>query len=206
VTADLEAKIIRSTVSAIFAELEAMRAAYSIGGQSFAFYDDDGNMLSWSLDSASAVGGVTVLKPVSHGEIKGSHGVNFLKCNVVLQADYLQTMGQNQYLSFEETLAFKGNGRPLKVKRLPAVGKGFKQPVSTHSWFYMTQSGTLSTTTPKPQPMKPLFPDLLDGNEEDSSITRPSPITHRGVPVEWSVSWSYTFSSPDPIEAWPNSY
>jgi len=204
VTCDIKARIIRSTQTAVFAELEVMRAAYSIGGQSFGFYDDYGNLLSWALDTSTAVGGVTVLKPVSHGDIKGSHGVNYLDCNVVLQADYLQPLGDGQYLTFQESVDFSGSGRPLKVKRVPAIGRPFKQQVSTASWFYATQSGSLTTTTPFPRPMAPLAPDLFDGDEGDQEIKGPYPITQRGQAVEWVVGWTYRYSSPDPILIQPN--
>lgn len=206
VTVEIEAKIIEGSQSANFAELEVMRAAYSISGESFVFVDDDGNVLSWSLDSAQAIGGVRVLKPVSHQEIKGSHGVNWIKCQVTLQADFLQPLGENQYLSFEETLTFTGRGNPILVKRTPAVGKPFKQQVTTASWYYATQSGSLSTTSPRPRPMAPLFLDLLDGDEGDTVLTTPSPETIRGVPVSWSTSWSYRYSSPNPIVGFPNVY
>lgn len=203
-TIEIEAKIILSTQLLIFAELEVMRAAYSIGGQSFAFYDDNGVPLSWGLDSNSCVGGITVLKPVSHQEVKGSHGVNFLKCHITLQGDQLVPGGQ--YLSFSEVVTFSGRGGPLKVRRTPATGKPFKQTVSEFSWYTASQSGTLSTVTANPQPMAPIWPEFYDGNEGDHQITRPGGVTTRGLPTEYSVSWAYQFSSADPLTGQANTY
>jgi hypothetical protein len=205
-TIDIEAKIIRSSQLANFAELELMRAAYSIGGQSFGFYDESGNVLSWSLDSSQCVGGVTVLKPVSHSEIKGSHGVNWIKCNIVLQGDVLLTLGQNQYLTFQETLTFSGTGKPIKVLRTPAQGKPFKQTVTENSWFRATQSGSFTTTDRNAKEMQPIWPNDLDGNEGDTQVTIPGGITTRGSATEWSRSWSYQFSSPDPFTGQANTY
>lgn len=204
-TLDMEAKIIDVSQSAIFATRDAMGTAYSVDGQTFVMYDDFGNVI-WLLDSSVALGGVSVVKPVSFSAIEGSHGVNWLKCNIVLQADYLQPLSGNQYLTFQESLAFSGRGGPLKVKRLPAVGKPFKQNVSTNSWFYCVQSGSLTTTSPRPEPPPCIAPDLLDGTEDDAAITRISPVTMRGSPVEYGVQWSYKMSSPDPINGYPHEY
>lgn len=205
VTADIEAKIIKPTLTEIYTAAEEMRDAYSVGGYSFEILDNNGTRIpSWYIDSTQAVGGVTVLKPVSHGEIRGSHGVNWLKCNIVLQADFLQLTPA--YLSFNEVVTFSGSGRPLKVRRIPAEGDVFKQTVSEKSWYTATQTGSLSTVGTNPQPMEPIWPDLFDGTESDQTITRPGGMTVRGVPTEWSVSWSYQFSSADPFVGSAHTY
>ena len=205
-TVELEAKIIRSTISLIMAELNLLRAAYSVGGYSFFFYDDSGNALPWGFDSSLSIGGTTILKPVSHGAILGSHGVNFLKCQVTLQADFMESFSANQYLTFTESIQFSGSGRPLKVKRLPATGAPFKQQVTEQSWYTAVQSGSLSSTTANPSPPDPIFPDYWDGDESDYQITRPSMVTQRGSIIESGVSWSYRFSSPTELIGLPNSF
>ena len=188
ITADLEVKILGSMLN-IFAFLETMKAAYSVSGQSFAIYDDACGTPIWTLDSNSAIGGVTVLKPVAHQAVKGSEGVTYLKCQIVLQADYLQPLGQNQFLSFKETVSFKGRGQALKVWRQPARGKAFAQPVTTTSRYFATQSGSLSTTTPFPGPMAPLWPELPAGAEDDATIDTPGSDTVRVEAVEYFKQW-----------------
>ena len=207
VTLDCEYKIIRSTVSAIFTALSELIQAYAIPGQSFGFYDNDGNYLSaWSLDTALCVGGTIITKPPSHGQIRGAEGTNFVKVQFAVQGETLIPLGPNQYITFQETLSFTGRGTPLLVKRTPATGFPFKQQVTEASWYTATQTGSLSTNSPLPAPMLPLWPDLLDGTESDAQITRPGPIMLRGIPIEWGVAWAYQFSSPFAIDGTPNAY
>jgi len=204
-TATIWARIIRSTQLEIIVALQQMRDAYSIGGQTFTIFDDVGNVL-WTLDNQTASGGVMVLEPVSHGQITDAHGVTYLDWEIKLQHGQLLPRGQNQYLSFQESLEFRGRGQPLQVLLTPATGKMFKQQTTEGSWRYCTQQGSLTTTTPNPKPMKPIFPQHFLGTEDDQSVTYSSPVTLRGAPMEWTVSWAYQYASSDELIGKPNAF
>lgn len=206
-TREIEAKIIQGSQLANFAELERMRSGYEIPGQSFVFVDPNGQYLSWSLDSPSSVGGVQVNSPVQHDEIKGSHGVNFIKCKISLQADYPQDSDPNQYISFSEVITFTGRGQGLLVERTPANVSPLKQQTTFGSWYRATQEGEATSTDPNMLAMAPLCPQFFEGTEGDAVVTPAYAIeVIRGQPVLWGRRWSYRYSSPTPIVIRPNVY
>ncbi len=208
ITIGISAKIIRSTTSAIFAELNRMIAAYSVDGQSFAFYDDNGLYIpAWSIDSGATLGGVIVSKPVSHGELSGAQASNFIWATMAVSATVVTPLPFGQFLTFQESLTFHDRGgEGLRVKRLPARGLPFKQQVTERSWFYATQTGSLTSNQARPDPMQPIFPNDLDGDENDRQITRINPVTVRGQAFEHGVQWTYNFSSAQPLIGLPNVY
>jgi hypothetical protein len=190
-TREIEAKIIEGSQLDNFSELERMKAGYEIPGQSFLFVDPFGNELSWSLDSPSSIGGVQVNSPVQHEDIKGSHGVNWIKCKISLQADYLQTCQPNQYISFSEVVTFTGRGQGLLVERTPANIPPLKQQVTFGSWYRATQEGEATSTDQNMLAMAPLCPQFFEGTEGDAVVTPAYAVeTIRGVPVLWGRRWS----------------
>ncbi len=207
VTIGLAAKIIRPTTAQIFAELNTMIAAYSVDGYSFAFYDDFGSLQpAWSIDSSTAIGGVIVSKPVSHGELSGAQASNFVWANMAVSATILLPTAYQQFLTFQETLTFHDRqGGPILVRRQPARGYPFKQQVTERSWYYATQSGSLTSNYQNPQPMDPLFPNDFAGDENDRQITVTSPVTLRGMPMEYGLQWTYNYASANPLIGKPNS-
>lgn len=207
-TIDFSYKIIRSTTSAIFAELNRTIAAYSVDGQSFAFYDDFGNYIpAWSIDSGSALGGVIVSKPVSHGELSGAQASNFIWATMAVSATVLNPLPFGQFLTFQESLSFHDrDGGPILVKRLPARGLPFKQQVTERSWYHATQTGSFTTNQQNPQPIPPIFPNDLDGDENDRQFTFINPVTLRGQPFEYGCQYTYNFSSAQQLIGLPHVY
>ncbi len=189
----------------IYGTVAAMQQAYSVDQQSLSLFDQYGNVV-WNLDSGSAIWGVIVTKPVSFATVKGAEGVTFLRGTVGLKATYpANYRGLGQYQEFTETVSFRGSGRPLKVERQPAVGPMIKQPVTTQSAYYATQSGTLWSLQANPQPMQPLS-NLWLGTVDDQTLEKPNPKAIRGVPYMWGISWKYEYSDAQPILILPNVY
>ena len=201
----LKGKIIRSSQSAILAQLATLKSAYSVDGFSAGMYDSNGNQTTFYLDNNLAQGGVRVSQPISHGEIKGAEGTTYLYYEFGLAADYLSRPGG--YLEFEETLSFNDiNGGPIQVERIPAQGPPILQNVTETSWYYATQQGKLkqqgNVTLVRPQPM--LYPGLLRQTPGSQVITYGPTEMIRGVPVAASVSWKYDYISVTPINGYPN--
>jgi hypothetical protein len=181
-----------------------MQAAYSIGGQSLVFNDNNGNPMTWFMNSGQAIGGVMVTSPVSFGEVKGAEGVLYLYCRFALQADFAVSNG-SQYFTFKETVSFSdNNGQPLTVERVPVFGPPIIQQVSQSSFYFATQQGELWQGAPNPQPMAPLWPGNLRGTPNSRKSSLMNPRATRGQPYSYGVSWAYEFVATLPLTGYPN--
>ena len=197
-------KIVRRSQAEIFNQLLQLQLAYSINGQSAGLLDNSGQFTPFMLDSSTALGGVIVAEPISHDEISGAHGTTFLRYKFALQADYLWS-GPTDVLSFAESVSFTNNdGGPIQVERIPATGRPILQNVTETSFYYATQSGSLSQSGPNPQPMNPIWPDLQRRQNGSAQVTLTAPKTLRGIPIEYGIQWKYDFISVDPIMGEPN--
>jgi hypothetical protein len=197
----LRGKIIRSTEAAIMAELQLLRAAYSIDGQT-AMMLQNGQPTAFTLDNNLAVGGVRVSQPISHGDISGANGANFLKYEFGLMADYLATPGG--YLSFQEMVIFDDiDGGPIQVERIPAQGPPILQNVTERSWYYASQMGSLTQQAANVGPPPMLFPGNLRGVPGSKQIRYRPVKTIKGVPIEYGCDWRYDYISDSPLTGRP---
>ena len=179
--------------AAIFADLAALRTAYSVNGQSAGFNDGNGNPTPFFLNNNNAIGGVIVLSPISHGKIEGAETVGYLNYKFSLQMDSWLS-NPNDLLSFSERLSFRdNNGMPLQVGKTPLNFPPVIQSVSAGSFYYCTQSGSLTQRGPSPQAQAPMFPGSFIGEDGSREIIPSSPNMERGVPVEFGISWTYRF-------------
>jgi hypothetical protein len=199
-----KAKLIDSTMAGCMAQAYQMQLAYSVGGQSFIFFDNFGNQTVWTLDSPSSIGGVQVTKPVTYGECKGAEGTTFLYATFGLSAEYLVTNGN--LIEFSEQVSFEDNqGLPIQVEKMPLNAPVFVQNVTAGSFFYATQSGELWSPNQNPQPMQPSSGQFkqVPGSRR---IFRKNPKIVRGNAYLYHVGWSYMFRSDGPIQIFPNVF
>lgn len=182
-------------------QLGVLINAYSVNGLSAGFPSTP-----WILDSSQAIGGVLVTQPISHGEIKGAEGVTYLYYTFGLQADFPYA-SPGQTLAFSESLGFRNiNGSPLTVKRIPAFGPPIIQQITSQSWYYVTQQGSITTAFANPQPIQETF-DLafIDTSREDAStVVYNAPVMQRGIAVSYTTSWKYEYVSATPLIGYPN--
>lgn len=201
-----KAKVVGVNMLDCMSQVNLMQTAYSTGGQSLRFVDNNDNNTVWNLDSPSSIGGVMVTNPVSYGEVKGAEGTTYLYCHFALMAEYAVSNGLN-YLEFKETLSFSNNGgNPLTVERLPVNAPPVIQNVTAASFFYATQSGELWSASAVPNPMAPLFPTLIRGTPNSIRTTPMNPKMTRGAAYKYGISWSYDFISTSPIIGLPNAF
>lgn len=185
--------------AAIFASLAALKTAYSVNGQSAGFLDTNNNQTPLYLNNSNAIGGVNVLSPISHGRIEGAETVGFLHYKFALQMDSFLSK-PTDLLSYSETLSFRDNmGQPLQIGRLPQNAPPIIQQITGGSFYYCTQSGSLTQRTPNPSPEAMLFPNSLIGEEGSKEIVYHSPRMQRGVALEYGVSWTYRYRQISPF-------
>ncbi len=185
--------------SAVLGSLATIRNAYSVNGYSAGFLDNNGFQSPFWLNTANAIGGVIVTNPVSHGEMSGAETVTYLNYTVGLQMESFLT-SPDTILNYSEQVSFSDNfGGPIMIERLPLSGMPIQQAVSTNSFFYATQTGSLTMRSPNPFPESPIFPQAFSGSADCHQVTYSSPKMERGVPLEYTVSWSYKFRSSDPL-------
>jgi hypothetical protein len=190
--------------SAVFGSLAAIRNAYSVNGYSAGFLDNNGSQSPFWLNNANAIGGVIVTNPVSHGEMGGAETVTYLHYTFGLQMDSFLSSPET-ILAYSEQLSFSDNfGGPIMIERLPLSGMPIQQAVSTNSFFYATQTGSLTMRTPNPIPESPIFPTAFSGSADCNQVTYSSPKKERGVPLEYTVNWSYKFRSIFPLVGFPH--
>lgn len=198
----LRGKIVRQGPNSqrlVLAALDEIRQAYSRHGQSAGLLDPEGNQTPFLLDNSKAIGGVIVTNPVSHGELSGSETATYLHYTFGLQMESFVS-GPDTLLAYSEQVTFSDNrGGPLQVGRVPVSGLPIVQNVTTNSFYYATQSGSLTTRTPQPQPESMLFPSALMGDPHSRIVTWSSPPMQRGVPTEYTVDWVYKFRSVAPF-------
>lgn len=203
VNAAFKAKIIGVNSGDVMQQAYTMQQAYSIGGQSLALVGDYGNTV-WTMDSATAIGGVMVTNPVSYGDVRGAQGTTYLYANFALQADYPVYRGGDT-MRFSESLSFSNlDGGPIQIVRVPAVGRPILQNVTETSVFYATQMGELWAAGQQPEPMAPIFDGFQLRQDGAQRVTYLSPRTIRGVAYEYGVQWQYNFVSGEPLIGLPN--
>ena len=194
----LKGKLLGSSMSEIMSKLMNMQVAYTSGGQSAWMNDNRGARIpAFWLDDTQAIGGVTVTEPISHDAIQGAEGVLYLKYKFALQADFL---APKTLLSFQETVSFNDlNGGPMQVERIPIQGYPIIQNVTERSFYYATQSGSLTQNRSGPIASRPLWPGNLKGQIGAKQITLLPVKTTRGRGIEYGISWSYNFVSSSPL-------
>lgn len=202
----LDGKLLGVNQADIFNQLNVMMLAYTQDGLSAGLLDNNGNLTPFTMNGALALGGVRVTSPVSHQQVKGADGVTYLKYKIGLAADFPYASALD-VMSFSEQLSFtNNNGGPIFVERIPAQGSPILQQVTEQSWFFASQSGSLTQSGPFPQPMSPIFPPayIRTGGNAGQQVSYSSPKTIRAAPIEYGVQWKYEFISPTPLIGWPN--
>jgi hypothetical protein len=188
------------TQSSIFSQYNTLLLAYQQDGFSAGF-----NGTPFTINGQQAIGGCRVVSPISHGDLGGAEMVTYLKYTFALEADFMWASPTDP-LSFQETTTFTDNyGFPMYIELLPVSGLPILQQVTDSSWYFGTQSGSLTQAGPGPVPMPPLFPgNLRTSAGAARTLSWGSPKMIRGNPIEYSVNWRYEYISSLPFQAYPN--
>lgn len=191
-------------VAALFTQLAVRQQAYA-GNQttlSCGFIDTVAGLLNpWFLDASQAVGGVLVTNPISHGNVMGAEGVTYLNYTFGVEASFLQA---STLLSWQESMTFDDiAGGPYQVERFPIQGPMIVQNTTEQSFYYATQSGSMTQNRPFPAPNPPFWPQFIKGERGAKTITYTPVKTIRGNIIETGCSWSYQYRSIQPLFSYP---
>ncbi|HEX4069562.1 MAG TPA: hypothetical protein VHX68_00265 [Planctomycetaceae bacterium] len=188
---------------AISNAIERITAAYSIDGQDLVFLLDDGVTPSaHQLLSANCNGGTRVVKAPSFpdtygaGEYQPVYGRSY---TFEIEGE-TQLTNENVFLTFTESVSFKGTGGPIVVYQQVAQGPWIPQQTSETSLYHATQKGSAVGLYAWPSIPAPLFPDALINQDVDAGLDSP----RRFNRYEYPVSWSYTYQSNTPLAAFPD--
>ncbi len=195
-----EGKLIGTDSADIWTQLATLIDAYNVSNPSAAGWP--GTPLY--MRRGDTIGGIVVTSPVSHNGIYGAEGVTYLGYTCGIQADF-KIASPGTVLAFSETLSFTDNaGLPTYVERTPIIGLPIKQMVATNSWYYATQSGSITTAFERSEPEPAIFPSLLrTGGNQGRMITYESPVFLRGSPVQFTTTWKYEYASVLPFSGYP---
>jgi hypothetical protein len=191
------------TQGAISAAIQGITAAYSQDGQDLVFLLDDGVTPSaHQLISANCNGGTRIVQVPSFPDTYGSgeYQPGYGRSYTFAVEGETQLDTDNVYLTFTETLSFKGNGGPIIVYQQVAQGPWIPQQTSETSLFHATQSGSAVGLYGYPQIPPPLWPQALINQEIGEGLDSP----RRFSQYEWPVTWSYTFQSNGPLIGLPH--
>lgn len=187
-----------SSQSQLLAKLAQLEAAYSVDNRDAGLYTAGGTRFHY-LPSAGAVGGVQVIGGVNYPIGRGAEGGTYRTYEIQLQADY--PVLQTTLLEFRETLEFIGNCGPEYVYTELPEGPPRRQIVRQQTLQQVLQSGTAIGFYSYPSIPDPLWPSLLDSRPARNQFVGPE--VNNGDSHSFGVSWSYSFTSPVPLNGRP---
>ena len=98
------------------------------------------------------------------------------------------------------------SGLPMTVERIPQNGPPIIQEISQGSWYYATQSGSITHAFSQGEPNPPIFPEYLrTSSGQAKSVTYESPKMIRNLAISYTVKWKYDFISATPFFSYPAS-
>lgn len=191
----IDGEIVANGTSAIDARVSQILNAYSVDGGNVLLTQSDGLPTNFRLGHES-ISGVRVVEGPSFFTQDGkAHLATGLPFSITLEADYLESNDVLQF--YEERITRIGTGGPRSVTIELDNGPPVKQVVSSHTPIIVVQSGTAVGISVRPTPNAPLFPDFMDG-PEDNQVTNGSPQMNGGFPMNYMVSWNYRFTLTSP--------
>ncbi len=173
-----------------------LRAALLRRNQDFALFTDAGAASSaafYAKDSATGTKCVSISTP----EAQGGEFVNRRTVQFVVVAEYHVADSENAIVSWVETVQIVGNGGPRKAWRYPINAPGIRQVISPTSPVRATQSGQAVGYLRRPVRPPPLWPDYLMNESDTKGTGAPRYMGPTGPPVDYPVTWSYTFERGD---------
>lgn len=173
----------------------ALYAAYSRNGQDLSLHEEDGTLTAVRLQSNAMLGGTRVTQFPSLPDLSGAAYVTWLPYTIAVEG--FEADPESSLLNFRESLTITGNGGPRRVVIETANGAPVVQITRQRTKVTAVQSGTATGYRTIPPIPPPLFPSYED--QDQRTIADNTATSVRGKPDERSVSWSYRFTSPNPL-------
>lgn len=172
------------------------RAALLKRDQDFVLFTDSGAQSSCKLLVKDTASGTRVTS-ISTPEAQGGEFVTRRTIAFTVVAEYDVTDSKNAVVSWQETVTVIGNGGPRRSWRFPVNAPAVRQIVAPYSLVRATQSGQAVGYKVRPRKPLPLFPDYVVNEAESLTVVTPRYMGVGREPVDWPVSWSYTFERGD---------
>ena len=182
--------------------LAALELAYSVNGQDFGLYQDDGSPTEHVLRSAATVGGVKITQPVSYPVGRGAEYSTFRNYELAVEG-FVPSLFAT-ILDWRETVQWSGGG-PQFVILQTLTGPPQKQLTSEQSVCRATQTGSAVGAFSYVAPSAPLWPDALVPEASSVSQVGPDREGPFGIPFfRYRTNWTYSFADPSPLVGAPN--
>lgn len=179
-----------------------LEAAYSQPYPDLILWHNDGVTVHDSILNAGSTSGVRITNGPSYPTGKGAEGGTFRSYTITAEATYEAAAANAELLeSFQETVSRSGGGRRRVV--IDTVDDApVAQLLNRRTKYKATQSGQAVGRYGYPPIPPPIWPG--EENEAERSITSVGPRREGRNLTGYSVSWSYVFESPEPLDGLPN--
>lgn len=192
--------------TAITTRENKFRAALQKQNQNFILYTDDNKPSSASIMVDQTANGTRVTS-VSNPEAQGAEFVNRRTVVFVVNAQYHVADTERAVVSWQETLTIVGNGGPRRSWRFPVgppPAKGIRQIITPYSLVRAVQAGRGVGYAARPNAPAMLFPAYRVNESETYGFDAPQLMGVGYDPVNFGISWSYTFERGDgPLVGFP---
>ena len=178
--------------------------AYSVNGKDFLVFLPDGTTRSnLTLKSATAIGGVRVIRPPSIDGLRNAQYTTYLPYTVELEAEYPSAQAGLLLTDFQESITREG-GRPIQVWQKPLVGQPILQQVRQRDTFRVRQVGTAVGFLAYPD-IRTVAPELWPAFRMDSrEPVKHSPRKRGNTYTHFRIDWDREYEANRPLLGGPN--
>lgn len=182
--------------------IDALIDGYRYDGYEWGLYHDNGDLSSHSLPLSGLLAPIRVVEAPSFPEGEGAEYATQRSYSITLEGLYALS-SSNQTLEYSETLAIRGTGGPRFAVYEVVNGSPVSQTLASATVSTATQSGKTVGLTAYVTPPQPIWPSYEHGDRR--AVTRESPMTQGlGIYQIWTTTYSYEFSAPVGLQAFPN--
>ena len=182
-----------------------MQRAYSVAGQDFGLFNDDGSPTVHVWRNADTIGGIRP-KMMAFPKYQGGEYCTYRSFTISLTLTQ-RPLIYPRYSSFTETIDIQGGGWVADVKEVN-FGRGVRQRLRTHEKCTATQSGKAVGRFTYPDVPPPIWPtELVRPEPKINKVARPvgsRSATGRVVLEELEISWVWEFVSTSRLEGDPH--
>lgn len=203
---DIEGRIYVNGQADATTKQNALVAALNTPFQDIVLLNDDSSKSAVLLQNAGSISGVLITRGPHFEKNFGAELATIRSVSFTAEAEYPNPGSQLLFLSFSESLSFRGGGINAKtIFRPNLIGPFQKQLVYTQIPYRVTQRGQASGYRGYPTPPLPIWPNDEHQDLRDIQFTAPQRVGPSQTSYEgWRVSWSYEFESVNPFVGAPN--
>lgn len=201
VNVSISGQLVGNGISDMNTKVVNLLTAYSDSNRNFRVLNNSGMEVALSIPASATNGGFIVKRPPSFPTNIDAAYVTFLPYVIELEAEIPTAGAGTLFRFFEERVSQKGGGSRRGWLE-PNEGDPIRQLLKQKTVYRYVQAGTAIGLYSEPSPPPPLWPQWLDSDEPELDYV--SPKRRRGVQRDFSVSWSYSFTSNQRLSGRPH--